>query len=246
MTLDQRPVNRYVDHTLLKPNAVQEEFETLLDEAIEHGFEAVCVSPYMAVPIKNVLNSTGYPHIKVCTVVGFPLGNIPLELKEQEARYFVSRGIDEIDFVLNYGELKNRQYDYVIKELQTLGDICSRGGVVSKCIVETCFLTKEEKDLIFHYIKDYAPNVDFIKTSTGFGTAGAQVEDVARWAELRGDSPRPLIKAAGGIKTLDDATAMIAAGADRLGMSAGVQVMKELHELQNSDTDGEEETGAVI
>jgi deoxyribose-phosphate aldolase len=245
MTLEQRPINRYVDHTLLKPDATQDQFETLLDEAIEHGFEAVCVSPYMAVPIKNVLNATGYPHIKVCTVVGFPLGNIPLELKEQETRYFVSRGIDEIDFVLNYGELKNRQYDYAIKELQTLGDICQKGGAVSKCIVETCFLTKEEKDIIFHYIKDYAPSVDFIKTSTGFGTAGAQLEDVARWAELRGDAPRPLIKAAGGIKTLEGAAAMIAAGADRLGMSAGVQVMEELNELQNTDTGREEEAGTV-
>jgi deoxyribose-phosphate aldolase len=89
--------------------------------------------------------------------------------------------------------------------------------------------------MIFHYIKDYAPHIDFIKTSTGFGTAGAQLEDVARWNELRGNAPRPLIKAAGGIKTLKDATAMIAAGADRLGLSAGVQIMEELNELQIVD-----------
>jgi deoxyribose-phosphate aldolase len=234
MTLD-RAFNHYVDHTLLKPNATQDQFETLLDEAIENEFEAVCVSPYMAIPIRNILTTTGYPHIKVCTVVGFPLGNIPLELKAAEARYFVSRGVDEIDFVLNYGELKNQRFDYIIKELQTMGDICRSAGAVSKCIVETCYLTDTEKDAIFHYIKDYAPHVDFIKTSTGFGTAGAQLEDVARWSELRGNAPRPLIKAAGGIKTLEDATAMIAAGADRLGLSAGVQIMEELNELKIVD-----------
>ena len=121
MTLD-RTLNRYVDHTLLNPQATQDEFEKLLDEAIEFEFESVCVSPYMAVPIRNVLNATGYPHIKVCTVVGFPLGNVPLEVKADETRYFVDRGIDEIDFVLNYGELKNQRFNYVIKELHTKGD----------------------------------------------------------------------------------------------------------------------------
>jgi deoxyribose-phosphate aldolase len=234
MTLD-RAFNHYVDHTLLKPDATQDQFETLLDEATKHEFESVCVSPYMAIPIRNILTATGSPHIKVCTVVGFPLGNTPLELKAEEARYFVSRGIDEIDFVLNYGELKNKRFDYVIKELQTMGDICRSGGAVSKCIVETCYLTDTEKETIFHYIKDFAPHIDFIKTSTGFGTAGAQLEDVARWNELRGNAPRPLIKAAGGIKTLKDATAMIAAGADRLGLSAGVQIMEELNELKIAD-----------
>jgi len=236
MTLN-RGFNHYVDHTLLKPNATQDQFEKLLDEAIEYEFEAVCVSPYMAIPVRNILTTTGYPHIKVCTVVGFPLGNIPLELKAAEAKYFVSHGIDEIDFVLNYGELKNQKFDYVIKELQTMGDICKNGGAVSKCIVETCYLNETEKDLIFHYIKDYAPHIDFIKTSTGFGTAGAQLEDVARWNELRGNAPRPLIKAAGGIKDLDTARDMIAAGADRLGLSAGVKIMEELNTLQSTDTE---------
>lgn len=235
MTLD-RGLNNYIDHTLLKPDATHDQYETLLDEAIEYEFEAVCVSPYMAVSIKSILNATGYPHIKVCTVVGFPLGNVPLELKAAEARYFVSRGIDEIDFVLNYGELKNKKFDYVIKELQTMGDICRNAGAVSKCIVETCYLTDSEKETIFHYIKDYAPHIDFIKTSTGFGTAGAQLEDVALWNKLRGNAPRPLIKAAGGIKDLDAARDMIAAGADRLGLSASVKIMEELNKLQDNES----------
>jgi deoxyribose-phosphate aldolase len=233
-------LNRYIDHTLLKPDAPQEQFEKLLDEAIEYEFESVCVSPYMAVPIKDILSTTGYPHVKVCTVVGFPLGNIPLEFKLREASYFVSRGIDEIDFVINYGEIKNKQFSYIIKELQAMGDVCKGSGSISKCIVETCYLTQSEKEMIFNFIKDYAPNIDFIKTSTGFGSAGAQIEDVELWAKLRGEAPRPLIKAAGGIKTLADAEAMIEAGADRLGMSAGVQVMEELNARQNTDTGREE------
>ena len=233
MTLD-RGFNHYVDHTLLKPDATQDQFETLLDEAIEYEFEAVCVSPYMAIPIKNVLNATGYPYIKVCTVVGFPLGNIPLEVKANEARYFLSHGIDEIDFVLNYGELKNKKFDYIIRELQMMSAICKEGGAVSKCIVETCYLTESEKDTIFHYIKDYS-DIDFIKTSTGFGTAGAQVADVARWNELRGNAPRPLIKAAGWIRDLDTARDMIVAGADRLGLSDSVKIMEELNELRIVD-----------
>lgn len=245
MTLD-RGLNRFIDHTLLKQGATQKEFEKLLDEAIEFEFEAVCVSPFMAGPIRNILNATGYPFIKVCTVVDFPHGNKPLELKINEARYFAMQGIDEVDFVLNYSELKNKQFKYIIQELQSVSDVCKQNGAVSKCIVETCFLTKEEKDTIFQLVKNYAPNLDFIKTSTGFGTAGAQLEDVARWNELRGDAPRPLIKAAGGIKTLEDALAMVNAGADRLGMSAGVQVMEELREQgATAVTAGEEATEEV-
>lgn len=244
MTLD-RGLNSFIDHTLLKPEATQAQFEKLVDEAIEYEFASVCVSPYMAVPAKDVLNATGYPHIKVCTVVGFPLGNIPLEVKANEALYFLGKGIDEIDFVLNYGELKNKNIDFVTKELQMMGSMCKSAGAISKCIVETCQLDREEKISIFNLIKNYAPDIDFIKTSTGFGTSGAQLEDIALWSELRGDAPRPLIKASGGIKDLDTARDMIIAGADRLGTSAGVQLMEELNELQNPDTDRTEETGEV-
>jgi len=234
-------LNRYIDHTLLKPEALQEDFETLLDEAIKYQFAAVCVSPYMAVPVRNTLNGIGYPFIKTCTVVDFPLGNKPLELKMQEAQFIASRGVDEVDFVLNHAELRNKKFKYIIKELQNMSDICKQNGAISKCIVETCYLNREEKDAVFNFIKDYAPNLDFIKTSTGFGAKSAQLEDVARWNELRGDAPRPLIKAAGGIKTLDDALAFIEAGADRLGMSAGVKVMEDLRERDPEAFVGREE-----
>ena len=220
------PLNKYIDHTLLKPNATQEQFETLLDELIKYDFASVCVSPYMAVPIKAILNSLGHTNLKVCTVVGFPHGNTPTEFKLAEAAYFADRGVDEIDFVLNYGEVKNKQWKAVIHEIVAMGDTCAQQGAVSKCIVETCFLDESEKVELFNYIKDYS-QVDFIKTSTGYGTSGATIEDVALWNELRGNSPRPLIKAAGGIRNLETALAMIEAGADRLGMSAGVSVMEE-------------------
>ena len=113
MTLP-KPLNRYIDHTLLKPNATHDQFETLLDEAIEYKFASLCVAPYMAVPSKGALNSTGSADIKVGTVVGFPHGNTPLALKVYEADYYMERGIDEIDFVLNYGELKNRNIKAVL------------------------------------------------------------------------------------------------------------------------------------
>ena len=235
-----RPLNTYIDHTQLKPHATQDKYEKLLDEAIEHSFEAVCVSPYMAVPVRNALNVQGYPFIKVCTVVDFPNGNNPLEIKAFQVDYFTERGIDEIDFVLNYAELKNKNYNYIIQELRTLGDLCKRRGAVSKCIVETCYLDQSEKTTVFNYIKDLAPNVDFIKTSTGFGSSGASVSDVETWSKLRGSEPRPLIKAAGGIKDLDSALAFINAGADRLGMSASVEVMEKWNERSPTFTEGEE------
>ncbi len=243
-----RSLNTYIDHSLLKPNATQDQFETIVDEAIEHNFKAVCVSPYMALPIRDILTTLGHSNIKVATVVGFPHGNLPLTLKVEEARYFVSEDfldnatVDEIDFVLNYADLKNKRYDLVIKELQMMNTVGRNSGKTIKCIVETCYLNKNEKDTIFHYIQDYAPCIEYIKTSTGFGTSGAQLEDVARWKELRGNDLHPLIKAAGGISDLDTALVMIDAGADRLGTSAGVRIMEEFNALQNPHTGTEEAT----
>lgn len=234
-----RPLNRYIDHTLLKPFATQDQFEALLDEAIKFQFESVCVSPYMAVPILDVLRTVD-PRVKVCTVVDFPLGNKPLELKVQEVEYFASRGIHEVDFVLNYGELKNRNFKAVLQEIITLSDTCARHGTISKCIVETCYLDHDEKVTIFNLIKEFAPNLQFIKTSTGFGSDGARLEDIKLWSDLRGGEQSPLIKAAGGIKTLDDALSLIDAGADRLGMSASVKVMEEYNaRFPETFTEGE-------
>jgi len=241
----EKPLNKYIDHTLLKPGAMHVDFQQLLEEAVQYGFASVCVSPYMALDAQNQL--VDYPDIKVCTVVGFPHGNIPSPLKLQEVEYFASRGIDEIDFVLNYSLLKNGFFDMVRNELVSIDKICQEFSTVSKCIVETCCLTEEEKAFIYETLAEHT-GIDYIKTSTGFGTKGAQQVDVMNWNIKRQQEiekresnlldlnvtgketnrREPLkIKAAGGIKDLDTAIRFIVCGADRLGMSASVKVMEE-------------------
>ncbi len=229
-------LNKYIDHSLLKPQAPIKAYETLLDEAVKYQFAAVCVSPNVATSVKTALQGED---VKVATVVSFPQGNLPFDLKLQEVQYFVDKGIDEIDFVMNYGDFIWKNFNTVAKELTTIGDYCADNGAASKCIVETCFLDLQGLNTIFNFIKDET-RIDFIKTSTGFSDAGAQVDDVALWNKLRGDSERPLIKAAGGIKTLEDALAMIEAGANRLGMSASVKVMEEYNARNQTFTGGEE------
>jgi deoxyribose-phosphate aldolase len=215
------------------------QFETLLDEAIKYRFAAVCVSPHVAVGVKEALKAE--EDIKVCTVVAFPHGNLPPDLKFQQVKYFVDKGIDEIDFVINYGDLIWKHYDTISQELRLIGDYCSFHKVVSKCIVETCFLDTETLISIFNYIK-LETRIDFIKTSTGFSDAGADVDVIRLWNELRGDDNFPRIKAAGGIKDLETALAMIEAGADRLGigMSASVEVMEAYNNAQPTFAGGEE------
>lgn len=229
-------LNKYIDHSLLKPQASIKQFETLLEEAVKYQFAAVCVSPHVATACKTALQGED---VKVATVVSFPQGNLPVDLKVQEVKYFVDRGIDEIDFVMNYGDFIWKQFNTVARELIEIGNYCSNNGAVSKCIVETCFLDLQGLQSIFTFIQNET-KIDFIKTSTGFSDAGAQVDDIRLWKEMRGDSDRPLIKAAGGIRTLEDALAMIEAGADRLGMSASVKVMEEWNARNQTFTEGEE------
>lgn len=250
-----QPLNRYIDHTLLKPDATHEDFQRLLEEAVKYNFASVCVSPYMALPAKEALKE--YPDIKICTVVGFPLGNVPALFKAQEAQFFAEQGVDEIDFVLNVGLFKTGLLQNVVHEINAIGKICKDKGVSTKCIVETCYLTNEEKTSIYEILaKD--ENIDYIKTSTGFGSAGASVGDVMMWnarrqqeiAQREGDllilheeldREVPLkIKAAGGIRDLDTALLFIACGADRLGTSASVKIMEEFNVRQESVTEGEE------
>ncbi len=227
------PLNRFIDHSLLKPEATDVEFEKFLDDAVKYQFAAVCVSPRIATAIAAAMKTE--PNIAVCTVVGFPHGNIPLDLKIQQVEYFLKGGIDEIDFVLGFGELCSLRQDLILQELRIIGDLVHSAGAISKCIVETCYLTETDKRLVFKYIQDNS-NIDFIKTSTGFGSAGAQLEDVKMWTEMRGDSIGPRIKAAGGIRDLETAMAFIEAGAERLGMGspASVEVMEAYNEKRSS------------
>jgi len=237
----KKPLNKYIDHTLLKPDARLKDFQKLIDEAVTFDFASVCVSPYMALTVGKMLKE--HPNIKICTVVGFPLGNTPALIKAQETLFFGDHGVHEIDFVINIGMLKSGMVEHLQNEIQALDKICKERGVLSKCIVETCYLTDEEKMLLYK-ILDEQTTVDYIKTSTGFGSSSAQVSDVTMWnahrqqkivaedassfLELNKIDREPLkIKAAGGIKDLDTALTFIAAGADRLGMSASVKVMEE-------------------
>lgn len=230
------PLSEYIDHTLLKPTASHKDFEQLLDDAIKYKFASVCVSPHMAISIKAVLSKTS-PDLRVCTVVGFPHGNQPVQLKYNAVEYFISREIDEVDFVINYGELINNNVDVVRAEINTVGVLCRRAGVVSKAIIETCYLTKKQKIKAFELVRDSF--VDFIKTSTGYGPSGAQLQDVVLWDRLRAKNKGPLIKAAGGIKDYKTALRFIKAGANRLGMSASVSVMEDYYA---NITEGEEKT----
>ncbi len=250
----KKPLNKYIDHTLLKPDATQRDFQKLIDEAIRFDFASVCVSPYMALASKEVLKD--HPNIKICTVVGFPLGNTPSLIKAQEAIFFGDHGIDELDFVINIGMLKSGLITNLEKEIDAISKICKDRKVTAKCIVETCYLTDEEKMLMYMLLED-RPDIAYIKTSTGFETHGAQLGDVMLWNARRqqeitrkeGDllilhelgRETPLkIKAAGGIKDLDTALKFIACGADRLGMSASVKVMEEYNAHPDAFTEGEE------
>ncbi len=259
MQLDQ-PLNRYIDHSLLKPNAKMEEFEKLLEEAVKYNFASVCVSPHIALPAVQALKP--YPDIKVCTVVGFPHGNIPTPLKISEAEYFVHNGVDEIDFVANIGLLRSGYYDEVGDELENMGIVCTDNGAIAKCTVETCYLTEDEKTFMYRALSERT-SVDFIKTSTGFGEEGANLGDVFSWNRRRQEaieskdtiispnfqSPvldafrpnKPIkIKASGGIRGLAAALRFIACGADRLGMSTSVEVMEEMNARPSTFTEGEE------
>ena len=229
-------LNKHIEHTLLKPHVGIKQFESLLDDAVKYQFAAVCVSPHVATAVKSALEGED---IKVATVVSFPHGNLPPDLKLQEVKYFVDKGIDEVDFVMNYGDFIWKHHVTVSRELISIGNYCADNGAVSKCIVETCFLDLEGLGAIFNFIKDET-RIDYIKTSTGFSDGGAQASDVRFWNELRGNSERPLIKAAGFIKTLNQALDLINAGANRLGMSASVKVMEEWNARQPTFTEGEE------
>lgn len=211
-------LNKMIDHTLLKPEATKEMIENLCREAKEYDFKSVCVNPYWV--------STAYEELRdsdvlVCTVVGFPLGATTKETKFFETDFAVQEGADEIDMVINVGALKFKQYDVVLEDIKSV--VQAANGRTVKVIIETCLLTDEEKVKACELSKEAGAN--FVKTSTGFSTAGANVEDVELMKSIVGDALE--VKASGGIRDLDTALKMIEAGATRLGVSAGVQIMKE-------------------
>lgn len=211
--------NKYFDHTILKADATAEQVEKVCREAIEYDFASVCVNQYRTKMVADILRNTD---VKVCTVVGFPLGAVSTAVKKYEAECAMNDGADEIDMVINIGALKEGDYDYVLSDIKGVRETCT--DITLKVIIETCLLNDEEKRQAC-VIAEKA-GADFVKTSTGFSTGGAKTEDVALMRDTVGD--RLGVKASGGIHTYDEAMSMINAGADRLGTSATLDILNKL------------------
>ncbi len=209
-----------IDHTLLKPDATEAEIAQLCYEARKYGFAAVCVNPsYVRLAAQLLKDSP----VKVCTVVGFPLGATLTEVKAYEAQRAIDDGAREIDMVINIGALKSKDYDTVFRDIATVVRTCHAGGAIVKVIIEAALLTDEEKVVACQLAKE--AGADYVKTSTGFGPGGATVADVALIRRVVG--PTMGVKAAGGIRSYEDAQKMVAAGATRIGASAGVKIVQE-------------------
>ena len=204
-----------VDHTLLKATASWEEIKTLCDEAVRFKTASVCIPPSYVQPVFSEYGKD----LVVCTVIGFPLGYTYTAVKALETEQALANGAAEIDMVINIGDVKNGHYNRVIDEIKTLKQTC--GTHILKVIIETCYLTEEEKIRLCGFVTE--AGADFIKTSTGFGTAGATLADVVLFRQHIGSGVK--IKAAGGVKTREDLVAFINAGADRIGTSSAVKLL---------------------
>lgn len=209
--------NKLIDHTLLKADATKEQITQLCKEAIENDFASVCVNPSFIPLCSDLLKGSS---VKVCTVIGFPLGAMTTASKVFEAKNAVEVGADEVDMVINIGKLKDGEKDYVRNEITEIKKAC--GNHILKVIIETCLLTDEEKVLACQLAKD--AGADFVKTSTGFSTHGATKEDVALMRETVGEEMG--VKAAGGVRNKQDLEDMVNAGATRIGTSRGVELVK--------------------
>ncbi len=208
---------KYIDHTILKAAATLDEVEKLCKEAAEYKFASVCINPYYVPFAKNFLKGTG---VKVCTVIGFPLGATTKESKAAEAIKAVADGADEVDMVLNVGAMKSKNYKYVEDDIRMVVESLPK-GICVKVILETCYLTKDEIRLASEISMKAGAN--FVKTSTGFGTGGATVEDVKIMKSVVGRKLE--VKASGAVRDFETAKAMIEAGATRLGTSSGITIV---------------------
>ena len=208
---------KYFDHTILKADATEAQVAKICDEAMENNFASVCVNQYYTKFVAKKLEGSG---IDVCTVVGFPLGMSDTRVKAFETKTAIEDGATEIDMVINVGALKDKKYDYVLNDIRTLKEVCGK-DIVLKVILETCLLTEEEIVKACELSKE--AGADFVKTSTGFSTAGAKAEHVALMRKTVG--PEMGVKASGGIHSAKEAQAMIDAGASRLGTSATLLII---------------------
>lgn len=213
--METKEMLQYIDHTLLKPVCTWDEIETLCKEALSYHTASVCIPPSY---VKRAREAFG-PELPICTVIGFPLGYNPAEVKVCEARTALRDGADELDMVINLGDVKNRDFEKVYEEIRALRE--TAGSRILKVIVETCYLTRDEKIRLCEIVTK--AGADYIKTSTGFGTTGATMEDILLFKEHIGSSVK--IKAAGGIRTREDLEAFIQAGCSRIGTSSAVKLL---------------------
>ncbi len=220
--MNTQDILKLVDHTLLTQTATWEDIKAICDDGIKYGVASVCIPPCYVKQAKDYMDGK----CKVCTVIGFPNGNNTALMKAMEARFAIADGAEEIDMVINIGMLKAKEYNYVLQEIKEVKKSCE--DHILKVIIETCLLTEEEKIKMCEIVTE--SGADFIKTSTGFSTAGATFDDIALFAKHVG--PDVKIKAAGGISSMEDAEKFIELGATRLGTSRIVKIMK------NQDSEG--------
>lgn len=224
MELTTKMVAAMVDHTNLKAFATEADFQKLCDEAREYGFKSVAINTY---PVKMCRRMFEGSDVLTGAAVGFPLGQMTIEAKEFEAEDAFRNGCQEFDYVLNVGKVKEHDYDYIEKEMETMVAVARKHGICCKVIFETCYLTEDEIIAVAKIASRVKP--DFVKTSTGFGTAGATPEHVRLMKKYAGEDVA--VKAAGGIRSFEAAKAVIEAGATRLGTSSGIKIVEEMRAL---------------
>ncbi|MDQ0223160.1 deoxyribose-phosphate aldolase [Streptococcus moroccensis] len=212
-------LNKYIDHTILKPETTKEQVLAIIDQAKTYDFASVCINPTWVALAAEELKETD---VKVCTVIGFPLGANTSAVKAFETEDAIANGADEIDMVINIGALKSGDLELVESDIKAVVD--ASGDKLVKVIIETCLLTDKEKIVACELAK--TAGADFVKTSTGFSTGGANVHDIGLMRQIVG--PDMGVKASGGARSIEDAQAFIEAGANRIGASSGVAIMKGL------------------
>lgn len=220
-----------IDHTILKPEAVRADVEQVCKEAKQYGFASVCVNPFWVPLVAQQLRGTP---VKVCTVIGFPLGANLTEIKRAEAEAVIRAGAQELDMVLNVGALRSGDEEIVEQDIRAVVDASHPRGAIVKVILETALLTEEQKSLACRLAQ--SAGADFVKTSTGFSTAGATAQDVALMRRVVG--PKMGVKASGGVRSLEDLQTMVAAGANRIGASAGVKIVEAIGQASTSGAAG--------
>jgi len=221
-------VVKYIDHTLLKPEATPAQIEVLCLEAIKYQFASVCTNPLFVTMVAQKLNGSG---VKTCVVAGFPLGAVPTAVKVAETLMYIQLGAEEVDMVLPIGLLKSGLYEQVFEDIRQVAAAAHAGKALLKVIIETSLLDRREKIAACLLAKEAGAN--FIKTSTGFSSRGATIEDVGLMRRIVGPVEQMGVKASGGVRSLADARAMLQVGANRLGSSSGVKIaIEELQEAK--------------